>query len=46
MCVLILGCGDICVPYSRLEIKCLKDTVLRYLPKLTDVSVAGVLDRA
>lgn len=46
MCVLLLGCGEICVPYSRLGIKCLKDTVLMHLLKLPNVSAAGVLDRA
>ena len=46
MCMLILGCGEICVPYRRLGIKYLKDPVLMHLIKLPGASVAWVLDRA
>ena len=46
MCMLILGCSKICVPYRRLGIKYLKDAVLLHLIKLPGASVAWVLDRA
>lgn len=43
--VLILGYDEVCVSYSSLGSKHLKDTILMHLPKLPDTSAGGVLNR-
>lgn len=44
VCVFILGCDELCVFYSRLQLKCLIDVVMMYFFEVFDFFVVGVLD--